>query len=397
MDLKEIESLISSVAKVKNLSKETILNALKESLKVAAQKYTGINKNMEVEIDSDQIAVYLRAHIVDDYPDVDNELSAEEVAEIDEKYMLLNEAQRINPDAEINDYLEIEIPIENFGRTAINITKQTLLQQVLDTRKAQIYAEYKSKENSITSGTVQQIYRGHIFLNFGDNIEGILPFKEQIRKERYRQGDSIKALILEVNNENKGHQVILSRSHPNFLIKLFEQEVPEISDKTIQVHSATRDPGFRAKISVSTDNNRIDPVGSCVGLKGNRVQAIVRELSNERIDIVNWSSDLLTYIRRALSPTEIIDIKIIGDRRAVITVEDDDLAQAIGRGGQNVRLASKLVDCELDVYGKTEFENLSEEQKQELLTPKPEDFKEDHSVSSTKEEKFSELESTLFK
>ena len=400
MKLNIIEGL-NTIAKIKNLDKDVVLDTLKESLATAAQKKTGIQKNIEVEIDevANLISLYLRVTVVDDYPDVDDSLTALEVAKFDEKYMLIEEARQYNEDVVEGDFLEMEIPIEDFGRMAINTTKQVLLHRIRDARREQIFSEFKHKEGDIITGTVEQVDRGNIFVNFGDRVEAIFPGREQIRKERFRQGDVIKALVLEVNQDNKEHQIVLSRAHPLFLEKLFEVEVPEISDGSILIHSTARDPGFRAKIAVSAKDDNIDPVGSCVGLKGNRVQAIVRELSNERIDIINYSSDQETYIKRVLSPVEILEIHDVDKSRVVIIIEDENLAQAIGRGGQNVRLASKLVGKELDIYGQTEFNQMSEEEKTELFTKVEEDDIEDDSNSNSDDtgtDKFSELNS-LFK
>jgi N utilization substance protein A len=216
---------------------------------------------------------------------------------------------------------------------------------------------------------VQQVDRGNILVNLG-KTEGILPLKEQIRKERYRQGDTIRALIANVSVNTKGPQVLLSRTHPEFLARLFELEVPEIGDGIVVIKGVSRDPGFRAKIAVTSKDDRIDPVGACVGMKGNRVQAIVRELSNERIDIIHWSDDQSVFIRRSLSPANIRQITDIGDGRVVVIVADEDLSQAIGRGGQNVRLASKLVGRELDIYGQTEFNNMPPEERDALFKPR---------------------------
>jgi len=399
MNLEIVEGL-TAVAKTKNLGREVVLDTLKESLIIAAKKYLGIQKNVEVEFDTDNqlIRVYLRVTVAEDYPDLDPTLDADEVRKIDEKFMLVPEAQQWNEDATPGDYLEMEIPIENFGRSAINTAKQMLLQKIRDAERDLIFKEFSDKEGELITGTVQQIDRGTIYVNLG-KAEAVLPAKEQIRKERYRQGENLRAYLASVSNENKGHQIVLSRAHPHFLAKLFEVEVPEISDGTVLIKAVSRDPGYRAKIAVFSKDDRVDPVGACVGMKGNRVQAIVRELSNERIDIIHWSEDLPTLIRRCLSPADILKITDIGDGRVVVIVSDADLSQAIGRGGQNVRLASKLIGRELDIYGATEWENMPEDEKQDQLSPRSVSQNDSESaayVPSAKQDKFSELES-LFK
>jgi N utilization substance protein A len=244
-----------------------------------------------------------------------------------------------------------------------------LLQKVRDAEREKIYEDYQHKVGTLVTGTVQQVDRGNVLVNLG-KTEGIVPLKEQIRKERYRQGDTIKAFIASVSVNTKGPQILLSRTHPDLLARLFEIEVPEIGDGIVQIRGVARDPGFRAKIAVISRDERIDPVGACVGMKGNRVQAIVRELSNERIDIIHWSDDLNVYIRRSLSPANIKQITDIGDGRVVVIVADEDLSQAIGRGGQNVRLASKLLGRELDIYGQTEFNNMPDADREELFKPR---------------------------
>jgi transcription termination/antitermination protein NusA len=367
----EIFENLNLIAKTKNLGPEVVITTLQQSLMNAAKKYLNLAKNIEAEIDKDsgEIHVYLRVNVVEDYPDVDPGLTPEEVAAYDEKYMLVAEAQEYNADAIEGDYLEMEIPIENFGRAAIQSAKQILLQKVRDAERDKIFEDYQHRIGTLVSGTVQQVDRGNILVNLG-KTEGIIPLKEQIRKERYRQGDTIRAYIANVSTNTKGPQILLSRTHPDFLAKLFELEVPEINDGIVNIKAVSRDPGYRAKIAVTTKDDRIDPVGACVGMKGNRVQAIVRELSNERIDIIHWSDDMHSYIRRALSPANIKQITDIGDGRVVVIVGDEDLSQAIGRGGQNVRLASKLIGRELDIFGQTEYGNMGDDEKAALLKPR---------------------------
>jgi len=321
----EIFESLNLIAKSKNLGPEVVISTLQQSLINAAKKYLNLAKNIEAEIDKDsgEIHVYLRVNVVDDYPDVDPALTPEEVAAYDEKYMLVGEAAEYNADAIEGDYLEMEIPIENFGRAAIQSAKQILLQKVRDAERDKIFEDYQHRIGTLVSGTVQQVDRGNILVNLG-KTEGIIPLKEQIRKERYRQGDTIRAYIANVSTNTKGPQILLSRTHPDFLAKLFELEVPEIYDAIVTIKAVSRDPGYRAKIAVTTKDDRIDPVGACVGMKGNRVQAIVRELSNERIDIIHWSDDMHSYIRRALSPANIKQISDIGDGRVVVIVGDED-------------------------------------------------------------------------
>lgn len=397
---KDLIENLSLIAKTKNLNSDVVITTLQQSLVNAAKKYLNVNKNVEAEIDTEsgEIHVYLRVHVVEDYPDVPTEMTAEEVAAFDEKYMLLEEAKDYNEDAAEGDYLEMEIPIENFGRSAIQAAKQNLLQRVRDAERERIFEDYQHKIGTLVTGTVQQVDRGNILVNLG-KTEGIIPLKEQIRKERYRQGDNIRAYIANVSTNTKGPQILLSRTHPEFLARLFELEVPEIHDGVVSIRGVARDPGFRAKIAVASKDERIDPVGACVGMKGNRVQAIVRELSNERIDIIHYSDDSGAYIRRALSPAQVRQLTDIGDGRVVVIVADEDLSQAIGRGGQNVRLASKLIGRELDIYGQTEYNNMPPEERDALFKPREgaKTAPAGDSLAAKAPSKFSELESLFTK
>jgi N utilization substance protein A len=392
---------LNLIAKTKNLDSGVVLDTLKQALVNAARKYLDLQKNIEADVDpeSGEIGVFLRVTVVEDYPDVDPEMTAEEVAAVDEGYMLLGEAAEYNDEAGAGDYLEMEIPIENFGRAAIQAAKQMLLQKVRDAEREKIFEDFQDKVGTLVSGQVQQVDRGNILISLG-KTEAILPLREQIRKERYRQGDTLRAYISEVGVNTKGPQVTLSRTHPMFLARLFELEVPEIGDGVVTIRGVARDPGFRAKIAVSTKDDRIDPVGACVGMKGNRVQAIVRELSNERIDIIHWSEDSNIYIRRSLSPANIKQITDIGDGRVVVIVADEDLSQAIGRGGQNVRLASKMVGRELDIYGETEFAALPDDVRERLFKPREGTVTDEASgvaAGAAAASKFSELESLFAK
>ena len=401
MKINLLESL-GSVAEGKSIDGEIILDSLKEALITAARKYTNIQKRFEVDIDteSSEINVFLSVEVADDYPDVDETLTAEEVAVIDEGYMLLDEALEYNQDAQIGDLLEMEIPIQNFGRMAIQTAKQILMQKVRDAEKVRIIREYEDRVGTLVDGTVQQVDRGNILVKLG-KTEAVLPPREQIRKERYRQGDPIKAFISDVADTARGAQVILSRSNGQFLIELFKIEVPEIYDGIIEIKAVSRDPGYRAKISVLSHDERIDPVGACVGMKGNRVQSIVRELSNERIDIVPWSNDLGTFIRRAMAPAEISKMMMVPETtRVVLIVSEDDLSQAIGRNGQNIRLASQLTGRELEIYGEEQYLGFTQEERKAIEEERqgdtllsPEEIEAEHASN----DKLSQLEGLFSK
>lgn len=372
----------------KNVDDSIVTSALKDALISAARKYLQINKKIDVDIDTetDEIRVFLRVEVVEDYPDYDSEMEAEEVQALDEGYMLVPEAQEFNEDAQAGDLLEMEVPVSAFGRQAIQTAKQFLIQRIRTAERDKIYETYRSRIGSMINGELVRIENKNLIVSIGRQTEAVLPAKEQIAKERFHQGSSIKAVIADVADSAKsGAQVILSRANGDFLKELFRQEVPEIYEGTIEIKGVSRDPGFRAKIAVSSRDERIDPVGSCVGMKGARVQAIVRELANERIDIVHWNSDLETYIRRSLAPANIVKfVDVSGTRRVVLVVADEDLAQAIGRNGQNVRLASQLVERDLDVFGEKEWSEKDEETKEKILTPRANEFRQASPINDKK-------------
>ncbi|MEE3339441.1 MAG: transcription termination factor NusA [Hallerella sp.] len=387
-----IEAL-KTVVDTKNIDNSIVEGALKDALITAARKYLNIDKHFDVKIDSEtnEISIALVVDIVDDYPDYDPSLDAETVQEMDEHYMLVEQARDLNPDVQPGDHLEMELPVSAFGRQAIQTAKQFLIQRIRDAERSKIVDTYRDRIGSIVNGEVLRIESRNAIVSIGRQTEAVLPFKEQLPKERFAQGSSVKAVIKAVTDSAKnGAQVILSRTSEMFLYELFRQEVPEIFDGSVEIRGVVRDPGFRAKISVAARDARIDPVGACVGMKGARVQAVVRELGNERIDIVHWDPDLITFVRHALSPANIVKyFEVPGSLRLVIVIADEDLAQAIGRNGQNVKLASQLVEHELDVFGEKEWSEKSDEDKQKILTARPSEI--------AKAEAFRANETALFK
>ncbi len=369
-----IEAL-KAVVDVKNIDDSIVEEALKDALITAARKYLNIDKHFDVRIDKEtnEISIALVVDIVDDYPDYDPSLDAAAVQEMDEHYMLVEQARDVNPDVQPGDHLEMELPVSAFGRQAIQTAKQFLIQHIRDAERNKIVETYRDRIGSIVNGEVLRVESRNAIVSIGRQTEAVLPFKEQLPKERFQQGSSVKAVIKAVAESAKnGAQVILSRTSEMFLYELFRQGVPEIFDGSVEIKGVVRDPGYRAKISVAAHDARIDPVGACVGMKGARVQAIVRELGNERIDIVHWDPDLITFVRHALSPANIVKyFEIPGTCRIVVIIDDGDLAQAIGRNGQNVRLAALLVERDLDVYGEKEWSAKSDEERQRIVTPRP--------------------------
>ncbi|WP_298767955.1 transcription termination factor NusA [uncultured Fibrobacter sp.] len=377
--------VLKGVVEAKDMDDSIVLNALKEALVTAARKYLHIEKKIDVDFDieTNEVHVFLRVDVVDDYPDYDPNMTAAEVEKLDQGYMLVEEARDFNEDAQPGDRLEMEIPISAFGRQAIQTAKQLLNQQIRDAERQKIMDTYRSRIGTMVSGEVLRLEQSNIIVKLGKQTEAMIPFREQIKRERWEQGNSIKAVIAKVEESSKnGAQVILSRASGDFLKELFRQEVPEIYEGTVEIKGVAREPGFRAKIAVYSRDEKIDPVGACVGMKGVRVQTIVRELGNERIDIVQWNPDLDVFIQRALTPANVIkQIHVPDTNRTVVIISDDNLALAIGKNGQNVMLAAKLVKRNLDVFGEKEWSEMDDEAKTRATSPSSVDLQQNRKVA----------------
>ena len=368
---------LKAVVDAKNMEDSVVLNALKQALVSAAKKYLHVDKKIDVEIDENEVHVYLRAKVVDDYPDYDPSMTAEEVEKMDEEYMLVPEAQEFDEDAQPGDLLEMEVPTTTFGRQAIQTAKQLLTQQIRDAERQKILDTYKGRIGTMISGEVLRLEGRNVIVSLGKQTEAVIPPREQISHERLVQGQSVKAVIARVEESSKnGAQVVLSRASGDFLKELFRQEVPEIYEGSVEIKGVAREPGYRAKIAVYSRDEKIDPVGACVGMKGARVQTIVRELGNERIDIVHWNADLDVFITRALAPANIVKLtEVPGTQRVVVVINDENLAQAIGKNGQNVKLAATLVGRDLDVFGEKEWSEKSDAEKAEVMTPREQELR----------------------
>jgi len=340
----EILEALSQITKDKNIDMDFVIESLEAGLMLAAKKKFGNTDNIKIEVDrkSGDIRIVAIKKVVKEVADPNTEI-------------VLAEAKETEPKVRLGEDIEVGVGFGEFGRNAIIAAKQILIQKVREAERERIYEEYKDKIDTIVTGGVQQIDKGHLIVNLG-KAEGIIPPKEQIPKERYRQGDRIKALILDVQKTAKGPQIILSRANTNFLKKLFELEVPEIYERIIEIKAVAREPGERSKMAVSSIDNRVDPVGACVGVKGVRVQSIVRELSSERIDIIPWSIDSETFATRALAPAKVVHIDTNHDDNSMtIVVEDDRLSLAIGKAGQNARLAAKLTGWKINILSESEY------------------------------------------
>jgi transcription termination/antitermination protein NusA len=346
----EILDALSQITREKSVDRQLLVETLEAGLASAVRKKHGATADVEVKFSNDtgQIAVALRKTVV-------------EVIEDPAFQMSLEEARREKGNAQIGDVLTFPLPIAEFGRNAIQTAKQVLIQRVREAERERVFREYSDKIGTLVRGVVQQVDRGNVIVKL-DHSEGFLPAREQIPRSYHRQGDYVRAVVINVDKSAKGPQVILSRTHPDFLKRLFESEVPEIAESIVEVKAVAREAGFRSKISVYSTDPRVDAVGSCVGLKGSRVQSIVRELGGERIDIVPWSQDPTVFVSRALSPAKVMDVRVQeADKRMVVIVADDQLSLAIGKGGQNARLAARLTGWKIDLISKSD-----EKKRQEL-------------------------------
>lgn len=341
--------VIEQVGKDKGIDRKVIIEALKEAVLKASKKKYGHQGEIEVQYNEEEgeVELFQFKQVVDEVIDPSTEISLKEARELD------NEAQ-------IGDSLGVKLNTD-FGRIGAQTAKQVIIQKVRDAERENVYNEFKDRKGDLISGTVQRMEKGNLHISIG-RAEAILFSKEQIPGETYRQGERLRAYILEVQKNSKGPQIFLSRTHPGFLIKLFEMEVPEISEGVIKIISAAREPGERAKISVYSSNRDVDPVGACVGMKGSRVQNVVQELRGERIDIIPWSQDQAKYVCNALAPAKISRVYIDEENRHMeVVVADDQLSLAIGKKGQNVRLASKLTGWKIDIKSESRMEKISNE------------------------------------
>ncbi|MDP6529666.1 MAG: transcription termination factor NusA [Gemmatimonadota bacterium] len=334
----EVLEALGQIAREKNVEKELVVETLRAGIVSAARRRYGLNADIRVEFDGQTAGMkvtYVR-QVVDDLTDPELEIE-------------FDDARLIDPEIRTGGELSVELAFEEFGRNAIQAAKQVVVQRVREAERMKVFDTYHGRVGEIVTGSVQQVSRGNVIVNLG-RAEAMLPFREQIRREQYRQGDTVRAIIVEVLRETKGPQIILSRASGEFLAKLFEMEVPEIVEGIVQIKGVAREAGGRTKIAVASTEFRVDPVGACVGMKGSRVQGIVRELSGERIDIVPFSEDPIAFVTKALSPAKILHVLPEEETKTMrVIVTEDQLSLAIGKGGQNVRLAARLTGWEVDL------------------------------------------------
>lgn len=339
----------AEIAKDKGIDKDLLLSILEDVFRTMIRKKYESDEAFEVILNADRGEIQI-LHIREVVPA--DELT-DEVTEI-----TLEEAQKHDPDLELYDEYAQEISIQDFGRRAVTMARQQLAQRIREIEKDNIFEDYSDRIGEIVLGDVYQVRNNKDILVNHNGVELMLPKNEQIYKDRFRKGDTIRAVVVEVKRYSGNPTVIISRTSPLFLERLFENEIPEVFDGIIELKRIAREPGDRSKVAVISHDERVDPVGACVGMKGIRIHAVVRELQNENIDVINYSDDKIEFIKRALQPAKVLKVELNEDgTRASVLVPADEVSKAIGKGGVNIRLASKLVDCEIDVFREVEEED----------------------------------------
>lgn len=339
----EFMQAFEQLGREKGIAPEVLFDAIEAALISAYKRNFGSAQNVRVSLDraTGEIHVYARKNVVEDVTDARLELS-------------LSEAKTIDPRYELEDVVELEVTPKNFGRIAAQTAKQVVVQRIREAERGMIYEEFSNRESDIVTGIVQRIEQKNVFIDLG-KAEAILAPSEQIPDEVYKHNDRLKTYIVEVKKTTKGPQILVSRTHPGLLKRLFELEVPEIHDGVVELKSVAREPGLRSKIAVYSRDETVDPVGACVGHKGMRVQTIVNELKGEKIDIVKWNTDPAKYIANALSPARVISVEVQeAEKMSRVIVPDYQLSLAIGKEGQNARLAAKLTGWKIDIKSESQ-------------------------------------------
>jgi len=354
--ISSLTRIIDEVGKVKGIDRETLIEALEAAMLSAVRKKFGLHQDVEAHFNDElgEVELFEFKTVVEKVEDPCLEISIEDALELD-------------PDAEITDSFGVKMDVGMLDRVSAQTAKQVILQKVRDAERDNIYEEYKNRKGELVNGIVHRFARGNIIVNLG-RAEAILPAHEQLPRENYRQGDRVKAYVLDVLKSSKTPQIILSMTHPGLIIRLFELEVPEIYEGIVKIKGAVREPGSRAKIAVYSEDSDVDPVGACVGMKGSRVRNVVQELRGERIDIVPWTEDSAKFVCNALAPAEVSGVIIDEEIRIMeVLVPNDHLSLAIGKRGENVRLAARLTGWKIDVKGESNVSEIPEETDTSLI------------------------------
>lgn len=372
---RELISVIDELGRQKGIDKSRVIGAIEAALQMAAKKRFGQAENIQVEIDSKtgEISVVSKKTIVDAVANPKTEVS-------------LQEARQFDSEAEVGDEIGSVIEMSDLGRIAAQTAKQVIFQKVREAEWEAVQKEYSTRQGDLVNGIILGVERRNYLVDLG-KTEAVLPIQEQIPRETYRSGDRVKAMLLEVRRTPKDVQVILTRSHPQFVSKLFELEVPEVLEKIVEIKSIVREPGDRTKIAVTSREKAVDPVGACVGIKGSRVQAVVRELRGEKIDIITWTSDPRVFIAEALNPASIEKVGVDEEKKsALVVVADSQLSLAIGKNGQNVRLAARLTGWKIDIISATEYEKEKAERDKEIKAALAEETEALHQQEEAREQ-----------
>ncbi len=334
----ELLALFEYYEKEKGIKRDTMVEALETALLSASRKSIGPARDMRIHIDPEKgdirafATLVVRDRVENPYDEID-----------------IFTARRLKPGSDVEDEIEVDITPANFGRIAAQTAKQTMMQRLRQAEKEMIYDEFKDRAGDIVSGTVRRFERGDVYIDLG-KFEGIMHQRERVSTEEYNVGDRVRAYVVAVENGARGPEIILSRSHPNFVRRLFESEVSEIADRTVEIRSLAREAGYRTKVAVYSADEKVDPVGACVGLRGARVKNIVRELNNEKVDIIRWSDDIKSFVSEALKPAEIKSLTLDEEAKSILVkVDEEELSKAIGRRGQNARLTARLVGWDVQV------------------------------------------------
>lgn len=346
----ELKKAIDQISKDKGIDRDMLIDTLEEAIRASVAKKYGDKMDIEVNFNEEtgDIEVYQFKVVVDEVEDPDTEI-------------LMDEARVHDPEVELDDAVGFRLQVEDLGRIAAQSAKQVIIQRMRDAEQEIIYEEYKNRTGEIVSGIIQRRDRSGWIINLG-RTEALLPKDRQIPRERFRQGDRVEGLIIEVRKEGRGPQIIITRSDPEYMTALFRREVPEVADGTVNIMGVARDPGLRAKVTVLSQDSNVDPVGACVGVRGSRIHNVVQELRGERIDIVLWSPDIATYAANALSPARVSKIAIDDAEKSLeVVVPEDQLTPAIGKKGQNVKLAAKLLGWKIDIFTNSRYNKLNKD------------------------------------
>lgn len=359
MNSKEILMVVDAVSNEKSIDQETIFGAIEAALATASKKFSRLDIDVRVAIDreSGEYETFRCWEVFED--------DSEEFEDPDTQ-IKLTYALKKNPDIKVGEFIEEPMESVEFGRIAAQAAKQVIVQKVRDAERAHVVEAYQDRIGELVMGVVKRLDKGNIILDLGDNVEAMVPREDMIPREAVRPGDRLRGYLKDIRSEPRGPQLFISRTAPELLIELFKLEVPEVGEGLIEILGGARDPGSRAKVAVKTNDPRIDPVGACVGMRGSRVRAVSNELADERVDIILWDENAAQYVINAMSPAEVVSIVVDEDKHSMdIAVEDDQLSQAIGRGGQNVRLASELTGWVINVMSESQLADKTDVESQE--------------------------------